>query len=158
MLSIPNGIPLPLRDGYGFSPISPIQRTPLSSGRARQRRRFLSVPTMVNVSWLCNEEQAKLFEGWAKWGIGYADWFLCPLKSPLGLVPTRARFTDIYQGPELVGVNHWRYTATLELFELPIISEAELADLIAGMDIGVMNSQLRGLLQRWYTKSWPGAV
>lgn len=158
MLSIPDGIPLPLRDGYGFSPVSPIQRTTMSSGRARQRRRFLSVPTMVSVTWLCTAEQARLFEGWVKWGIGYADWFLCPIKSPLGLLPTRARFTDIYQGPELVGVDAWRYTATLELFELPVVSEEELADLIVGMDLGVMNEQLRALLESWYTKSWPGAA
>lgn len=158
MLSIPDGIPLPLRDGYGFSPVSPIQRTTMYSGRARQRRRFFSVPTMVSVTWFCTAEQARLFEGWVKWGIGYADWFLCPLKSPLGLMPTKARFSDIYQGPELVGVNMWRYTATLEVFELPVISEAELTDLLAGMDIGVMNAQLRDLFQRWYTKSWPGAV
>lgn len=158
MLTIPDGVPLPLREGYGFNPVSPIVRTQMASGRTMQRRRFISVPTMVNVSWLMTAEQAQLFEGWCKWAIGYADWFLCPLKSPLGLKPTRARFTDIYQGPELVGVNMWRYTATLELFELPIISEAELTDLLAGMDVGVMNAQLRNLLQRWYTKSWPGAT
>lgn len=109
------------------------------------------------VTWLCNSEQARLFEGWCKWGIGWADWFMCPLKSPRGLMPTRAQFTGIYKGPELVGVDHWRYTAVLSLFEMPVISEAELADMMAGMDIGVMNSRLRGLMQRWYTKSWPGA-
>jgi hypothetical protein len=113
---------------------------------------------MVSVTWLCTAEQARLFEGWVKWGIGYADWFLCPLLTPLGLSPTRARFTDIYTGPELVGVNMWQYTATLELFELPIISESEFADLLAGMDLSVMNASLLALLKRWYTKSWPGAV
>lgn len=158
MLTIPDGVPLPLREGYGFKPVSPIARTEMASGRAMQRRRFLSVPTMVNVSWLLTAAQAQLFEGWCKWEVGYANWFLCPLKSPMGLKPTRARLTDIYQGPELVGVNMWRYTATLELFELPIISETELTDLLAGMDVGVMNAQLRNLLQRWYTKSWPGAT
>ncbi|WKL52806.1 hypothetical protein Q1W70_25890 [Pseudomonas kielensis] len=52
----------------------------------------------------------------------------------------------------------WRFTATLELFELPVLNEAELTDLLAGMDISVMNAQLRSLLERWYTKSWPGAA
>jgi hypothetical protein len=91
--------------------------------------------------------------------IGYADWFLMPLRTPMGLAPAKVKFTeDFIGGKELVGVNYWRYTATLEAFELPVITEAELADLLAGMDIGVMNSRLRALLQRWYTKSWPGAV
>ncbi|HEN8733318.1 TPA: hypothetical protein U8207_001705 [Pseudomonas putida] len=157
MLSIPDGLPLPLREGYGFSPVSPIVRTTMASGRAMQRRRFRSVPTMVSVSWLLTAAQARLFEGWCKWGIGYADWFLCPIKSPLGIKPTRARFTDIYQGPELVGVDLWRYTAELELFELPVVDEAEFTSLLAGMPIAQMTAELRSLLERWYTRSWPGA-
>lgn len=158
MLTIPDGIPLPLREGYGFSPVSPIVRTQLTSGRSMQRRRFRTVPTMVNVSWLCTARQARLFEGWCKWGINWVDWFLCPLKTPIGLTPTRARFTDIYNGPVLVGGDLWRYTATLELFEMPIISEAELLDLMLGIDLTVMNPQLSALLNRWYTKTWPGAA
>ena len=158
MLTIPDGIPLPLREGYGFKPASPIVRSPFVNGRARNRRRYRSVPTEVSVTWLCTAEQARLFEGWCKWGIGWADWFICPIKSPLGLVPTRAQFTDIYDGPTLVGVDLWRYTAVLSLFEMPVMNEADFADLLAGMDIGVMNAHLRSLLQRWYTKSWPGAT
>ena len=158
MLSFPDDLPLPVGEGYGFKPVSPIVRTPMASGRSMQRRRFLSVPTILPVSWLLTSEEAKLFEGWCKWGIGWADWFLCPIKSPLGLKPTRARFTDIYEGPEFVADDLWRYTATLELFELPILNEAEFTDLLAGMDISVMNAQLRSLMERWYTKSWPGAA
>ncbi|WP_339546331.1 hypothetical protein [Pseudomonas sp. RA_35y_Pfl2_P32] len=158
MLSFPDDLPLPVGEGYGFKPVSPIVRTPMASGRAMQRRRFLSVPTILPVSWLLTSEEAKLFEGWCKWGIGWADWFLCPIKSPLGLKPTRARFTDIYEGPEFVADDLWRYTATLELFELPILNEADLTDLLAGMDIAVMSAELRSLLERWYTKSWPGAT
>lgn len=158
MLSLPDGLPLPLREGYGFKPVSPIARSTLVTGRSRQRRAYLSVPTMVSVSWLCTARQARLFEGWCKWGIGWADWFLCPLKTPIGLTPTRARFTDIYDGPVLVGVDLWRYTATLELFEMPIVSEAELLDLMLEMDLTVMSPQLSALLNRWYTKSWPGAA
>ncbi|MNP84094.1 hypothetical protein D3C76_1832510 [compost metagenome] len=60
--------------------------------------------------------------------------------------------------PELVGVDLWRYTAELELFELPIVDEAEFTSLLAGMSITVMTAQLRALLERWYTKSWPGAT
>jgi hypothetical protein len=82
-----------------------------------------------------------------------------PLRTPRGLAPAKVKFTESFiDDEELVAVNHWRYTATLEAFELPVITEAELADLLAGMDIGVMNSRLRALLERWYTKSWPGAV
>lgn len=158
MLTYPEGLPLPLRDGYGFTAVSPIRRSNKVSGRAMQRRLYSSVPTTANVSWLFTAEQAQLFEGFCKWGLGWASWFLCPIRAPLGLKLTRVRFTDkFYQGPDLVGVDMWRYTAELELFELPIINEAEYVSLLAGMDIVVMNTQLRNLMQRWYTKSWPGA-
>lgn len=158
MLSIPDDLPLPLREGYEFAPVSPIERTPLVTGRAMQRRRYRTVPTLVNVSWMFTATEAKLFDGWRKWGIKWADWFLCPLKTPLGLQPTRARFTDTSVVPELVGRDLWRYTAELELFELPIVDEAEFTALLAGMPITVMTAQLRALLERWYTKSWPGAT
>ena len=158
MLTYPEGLPLPQREGYGFSKISPIASTPMVTGRSRRRRVWRSTPARVAVSWLMEGPEAKLFMGWFEHGINGVDWFLCPVKSPMGLELAKAQFTDIYQGPFLVGVDLWRFTAELELFKLPIISEAELTDLLAGMDIGVMNAQLRSLLQRWYTKSWPGAT
>ena len=158
MLTYPEGLPLPEREGYGFSQISPIASTPMVTGRSRRRRVWRSTPARVAVSWLMDGPEAKMFMGFYEHAINAVDWFLCPIKSPLGLELTKSQFTDIYQGPVLVGDDMWRFTAVIELFKLPIISEAELTDLLAGMDIGVMNAQLRSLLQRWYTKSWPGAA
>jgi len=158
MQSFLEDLPLPVADGYGFEPISPIVRTPMQKGPAMQRRRSESVPTILPVSWLFSGLESKLFEGWCKWEIGWAAWFLCPLVTPLGLKPHRARFTDIYRGPEYAGHDLWRYTAELELFELPIVDEAEYTSLLAGMPITTMTAQLRALLERWYTKSWPGAT
>jgi len=157
MLSLPEGLPLPVGDDYGFKPVSPIVRTTMASGRAMQRRRFGSVPTLLPVTWLLSSEEAKMFEGWCKLSIGWVDWFLCPIMTPMGLNPTRARFTDIYEGPKFVGEDLWRYTATLELFELPIVDEAALTELLLGMPLPVMNAALNAELRRWYTKSWPGS-
>jgi hypothetical protein len=124
-----------------------------------QRRLYRSVPSYPDVSWLFSDAQAALFDGWIKHAIGYSDWFLMPLRTPLGLAPAKVRFTDKFiSGKEIVGVNHWRWTATIEAFELPVITEAELTALLAGMDLSVMNARLLALLKRWYTKSWPGAV
>ncbi len=75
----------------------------------------------------------------------------------MGLTPTKVRFTDIYSGPELVGVNHWRFSVPAELFEIPIVDEAEFLSLLAGLDVTVMNAELREKLNAWYTKNWPGA-
>ncbi|AIR90236.1 hypothetical protein [Pseudomonas cremoricolorata] len=158
MKAIPDLLPFPLREGYGISPVSQIVRTPMASGRAMQRRRYRSVPALFNVSWLFTRKEAQLFDGWRKWDIRWADWFLCPIKTPVGLEPTRARFTDQPVIPELVGIDLWRYTAELEVYDLPIVDEAEYIELLAGMKLPVMNAALRELLQRWYTRSWPGAT
>ena len=63
MIAYPEFLPEPQRDGYGFQPVSPMARSELQSGRARQRRRFTSVPTVASVTWLMDDTEAQLFEG-----------------------------------------------------------------------------------------------
>lgn len=118
-IEYPTELPLPLREGYGMQHVSPLQRTEMDSGRARQRRRFTSVPTIVSASWLMTNGQAALFENWFKYAaMDGAAWFKCPLQTPSGGIKHYdARFTDIYSGPELVGTSHWRFTAEIELRE-----------------------------------------
>lgn len=123
MIEYPEGLPLPLREGYAFQAVSPMVRSDLQSGRARQRRRFTSVPTMDSVSWLLDDVQAQLFEAWWEDAlISGSQWFECPLKTPEGIQNYTARFTDIYSGPILSGRSHWRFTAELELRERPILA------------------------------------
>ena len=43
-------LPMPLMDGYGFKPISPLLRTEMTSGRAQQRRRYTHTP--ASVKWI----------------------------------------------------------------------------------------------------------
>ena len=104
MIAYPEFLPEPQRDGYGFQPVSPMARSELQSGRARQRRRFTSVPTVASVTWLMDDGEAQLFEGWFEHILLSGSlWFQCPLKTPLGMDEHRARFVDIYEGPILVG-------------------------------------------------------
>lgn len=119
--------------------VSPLQRTQMDSGRARQRRRFTNTPTVVSVSWLMNGGQAALFESWFQHStMDGAAWFECPLDTPgKGLKHYNARFADIYDGPELVGVDHWRYTADVELRDRPVLGEGwpEVPGFVAYLDI-----------------------
>ncbi|PNG87547.1 hypothetical protein CBL13_01411 [Pseudomonas putida] len=139
MLAYPKGLPLPLREGYGFTPVSPLIRSELRSGRVRQRRRFTSVPTVASVSWIMSDAQAQFFEAWFEEVLGAGvSWFECPLKTPLGLDRYQARFADIYSGPELVGVSSWRFTASLELLKRPLLPPGwvtDAPDYILGSDI-----------------------
>lgn len=118
-IQYPKELPLPLREGYGMQTVSPLQRTQMDSGRARQRRRFTSVPTIVSVSWTMSDPEAALFESWFRHTImDGAAWFECPLQTPYGgLDHYTARFTDIYEGPNLLGLSSWRFSAEIELRE-----------------------------------------
>lgn len=120
-LHYPSTIRLPLIEGYGFTPVSPLIRTELTSGRARQRRRFTSTPTVVSVSWIFDPGEARVFELWFRTTLNDgAEWFDLSLKTPEGLLTYDARFTDIYSGPEWIGKSHWKFSAELELLVRPV--------------------------------------
>lgn len=132
-------LPMPLQDGYGFSPVSPLLRSQKVNGRAQQRRAFLSTPTNVSVTWFMTPQQAQLFEAWYQNAItDGAAWFFMKLQTPLNVVDqVKCRFTDIYQGPVLTPPNYWTFTATLELDKRPVIPGgwAEYPEFILGANI-----------------------
>jgi hypothetical protein len=115
----PAGLPLAQRDGYGFEPTNQIRRTPMDSGRARQRVEFSNVPTMVNLSWRLTQEQARLFQPWAIQVAG-AGWIEMPLLSPMGFEQLEARFTESPRGPQLLGKFLWEFRAVCELRKIPM--------------------------------------
>lgn len=117
-IDYPTELPPPLRSGYGLQHASPMLRTQLQSGRARQRRTYTSVPTMAAVSWLLSDGEARLFETFFRYGLSDGtEWFNARLVTPTGLRDYECRFADMYSGPDLVGVRHWKITAQLEIKE-----------------------------------------
>lgn len=117
-IQYPQGLPLGLKSGRSYQIVSPLQRSGLRSGRARQRRRFTSVPEMVSISWIFNDLQAQAFESWFMDVLSDgAQWFEMPLRTPQGLLPYTCRFADIYQGPVGAGPGLWSFSAQLEMFE-----------------------------------------
>lgn len=118
----PEGLPLGLYSGRTYQVVSPLQRSELTSGRARQRRRFTSVPEMAQVGWLFNDMQGRTFEAWWRGAlIDGSMWFEMMLDTPLGLQYYTARFTDVYTGPTRAGPNLWSYSAQLELRERAVL-------------------------------------
>lgn len=131
-------LPMPQRSGLGYQPVSPVLRTQLTSGRARQRRQYTSTPTQVGVSWILNEKQSQLYEAWYRDVISDGvSWFNMRIRSPLGTDDYACRFTDIYEGPTLFGFQRWQFTATLELWDRPILPPGwgEFPDLIMNQSI-----------------------
>lgn len=121
-INYPTEFPWPTKEGYGFNPVSPLLRTDMENGRAMQRRKFTSVPTMANVSWIfLGDLPAAAFEIWFKETLkDGTEWFNAPLKTPAGEKQYVCRFTDIYQGPTPAGLCAWRFAAVLELWERPL--------------------------------------
>jgi len=116
----PEGLPCPLRENYAFTPVNNIRRTPMDSGRARQRIEFRNVPTMVQLSWIMDQYQARLFEAWAAQVVG-AGWFEMTLLTPLGFDVQEVRFTETPVGGELTGKFLWRYRVLGEVRNRPLL-------------------------------------
>jgi hypothetical protein len=134
----PEGLPAPLREGHTTQHVKPFLRTGMASGRARQRRKFTSVPSMGNYTWLMNDGQAAFFELWFKETLkDGAEWFNIQRKTPIGRVMQVCRFVDMYQGPNLFGVSMWQFTAQLEAWERPLLPDEWilLPDYIVHADI-----------------------
>src|SRR5690606_10874895 len=122
-INYPSSLPCPVRQGYQTRHVQPFLRTEMVSGRAKQRRRFTSVPSIESVTWIFKSQaQAAAFEAWFRDSLSDgAEWFNCPLKTPIGATNYVCRFTDMYTGPDLIGVCAWRVTAELELWERPLM-------------------------------------
>lgn len=138
-INYPSSLPWPVRSGYEARPVQTFLRTEMVSGRARQRRRFTSVPSETSVTWVFNSDnEAAAFEAWFRDAIkDGAEWFNCPLKTPTGEKYYVCRFTTMYTGPDLIGLCAWRVKATLELWERPLLDPGWgiVPDFVSGMDI-----------------------
>ena len=134
----PQGLPCVLREGHTTRHASPLLRTGMASGRARQRRKFTSVPSVHTCAWLMTQVQAQAFEAWfAEVLSDGAQWFNMPLRTPMGTGKLLCRFTDIYEGPDLVGRNHWRISAQIEVWARPLLPPGWglLPELVIGSSI-----------------------
>lgn len=138
-INYPSGLPYPTREGYSVKYTSPLLRTNMASGRAIQRRMFTTVPAIYNVTWVfTSDTDAAAFEAWFRDSLlDGAEWFNCPMKTPIGLGNYVCRFTDIYQGPNPYGTCAWAVRAELEMFERPLMEEGwgEFPDFITDADI-----------------------
>lgn len=119
----PASLPKPLREGHSTQHQSPTRRTNLASGRARVRRVHESVPSLKRFEWLMTGLQAAAFEAWFRDVLqDGTQWFKLSTRTPMGLQTEMVcRFVDMYDGPNLEAVNHWRIRAELEVWERPLM-------------------------------------
>lgn len=124
-IEYPDGFPCPQWEGYNVNHVQTFERTEMRSGRARQYRLYSSVPSIVNVAWVFeNDSLAAAFEAWFREALhDGVEWFNCPLKSPVGYQDYVCRFAEMYKGPVPIAPNTWRIVATLEMRERPLLGE-----------------------------------
>jgi hypothetical protein len=149
-MDYPSQLPAALQQGHRVQVTSPLLRSTLASGRARQRRAYTSVPQTVSLEWIMTNGQAQLFEAWYRWAINDgASWHQMPVKTANGCQSEQVRFTDVYEGPVMVSGKLLRYRAEVEIFERRTLPEEWLIlpDMIAGMDI----------LDLAVNREWPAA-
>lgn len=121
----PTQLPAPNLDGYGLQNGEAMQRSELSSGRARQRRRFTSVPTVATVSWVMTQPQSQLFEAWYKYTLkDGAEWFEGKARTALGYGDYEMRFTGMYAGPVPFAFSDFRFEAQVEIRERQTLGES----------------------------------
>lgn len=121
MITYPAGLPHPLKSGAAYTPENNILRTPLQSGRARQRQLYTKVPTFYRATWILDDIKGRLFAAWADQA-AKGEWFEMPLRSELGVNVETVRFTASISGPVRIGVNHWQYTADIEVRLKPALA------------------------------------
>ena len=120
-ISWPAGLPCALREGHSTQHTTPFTRTTMDSGRARQRRKFSSVPSTQQFSWYFTQGQCTAFEAWFRDALADgAAWFNMESRTPLGATALVCRFQDMYAGPDLVGRDRWKVSAALEIWERPL--------------------------------------
>lgn len=130
--NLPAGVPLPLRDGYGYTPRSPSVAMQFALV-SRSRQVFSDAPVYFSaVQWLCTAAQRAYLEAfwWHRLAAGTRPFWLRLLIN--GALELReVNFYGRIPTYELVGVNHWRVTAS---FETRVGTQASL-----GVYLGFLN-------------------
>lgn len=70
-MTYPTVLPRPIRSGYTMTVLSPIKRTKMDDGSSRTRRKILSNPRVMTLSWQLTGAERAIFEGWMKWDNNY---------------------------------------------------------------------------------------
>ncbi|MBH0088596.1 hypothetical protein [Pseudoalteromonas sp. NSLLW218] len=129
LVKYPKDLKLPLVSSHRLSQNSNLLRTDMASGRARQRKRFQSVPTTMGATWKLNKYQAQILEGFVTHGVNDAvNWFLMPVRTPEGVIEHEVRFIQSPLESCTYNGGFWNYSANIEIKKRQIVSEEATAN------------------------------
>lgn len=120
LVAWPDRLPAPMASGYSYQPQAPFIRTNMDSGLARQRRRFISIPTQVSVTWTLNQEQLALFEAFVHYDlIDGCAWYSAQIINGMDMQSVKARMIGGFK-VDNVEPGVWKVSATLETANMPV--------------------------------------
>ena len=126
-LSWPTSLPAPSIEGYGLEDMPALRRTEMETGSARQRLSSTQARAEFPVKWEFTLWQYGIFESWLANRATYgATWFAAELLSGSGLVQCEARFKNGKAPAKARNGQRWVVTATLDVRDRPMLSDAEL--------------------------------
>ena len=122
MIEYPAELPYPDLSGYALEHAPNLTRTPMQSGRARQRRKYTSVPSFVTLSWGMPQKEFELFEAWFRWELKEGqEWFTGWAQTGGPTTQTVMRFVGSDNAPpytaRMDGPDYWSISCRLEIRE-----------------------------------------
>lgn len=147
----PDSLPLPLLKGHGIKRKSGIKVTKMESGYARYRRAYKTTPSSVPASFVMSDNELAICEGFLEHYLnGGVDWFLMPVKLPIGLIDSETRIVADSFSCKAISNKLWTVSLKLEIRDKEIIDAATTDVLIAeGADALVYSNNI---LKRVYKK------
>ncbi|HGS4526692.1 TPA: hypothetical protein ACMDNX_002011 [Vibrio cholerae] len=157
VLMYPSHLPYPHFSQSGIKQIPNRIRSEMSTGRTRQRRRFLTVPAEQTLEWKLPSDKAAAFLGWVDYALdGATKWFRLNQRTELGVVPLDIRMMQHPLESSKQKGGRFIYTVKCEIRQYPIqspeltvaqiLAPGTLSDFVTGADMG-----------RYYTESWKNA-
>ena len=126
LIKWPDSLPLPLLKGHGYTPGNKLLSTNMDGGNTRFRRKFKSVEDSLPVKFLMKNDQAAFFEGWFKHALDDgANWFILPLKTPMGVIDHEVHFKPPHKPMKAIGNRLWQVEMNLIVRGRAVISEDE---------------------------------
>lgn len=121
----PDRLPPPALANYSYQPQAPFVRTNMDTGLARQRRRFISIPSQITVQFTLNQEQLALFEAFCHYDLlDGVCWFTAQIANGMERQGVKARWIGAWK-VDLLDAGIWQVSGTLESINLPVATPEE---------------------------------
>lgn len=114
---LPDFLPLPQQDGYGFKDAVKILRTEMDDGLSRQRKTYPNTPSSLSVTWQFTDEELAVFDAWhEQYTSSGADWFSSKIVTPGSEIKEEiVRIVADSTSVSLLTHGYWEVSATLDI-------------------------------------------